>query len=92
MAAGAMKDKMDTFLMGALQLLTSVMILGWLWSIAWGVELVFRSIRRGAGEEEGGFDGGRSDLESGELDADWLETRASTQAPSSVSDARQTEA
>ncbi|CAM9334940.1 unnamed protein product, partial [Scytosiphon promiscuus] len=89
MAAGAIKDKMDTFLMGALQLLTSVMILGWLWSVAWGVELVFRSIRRGASEGEDGIGGEGSDLDIGGLDADWLEARASGQAPSSISDIEQ---
>lgn len=51
MTAGVVSDKMDTFLIGALQLLTSVFMVGWVWSITWGVELVRRSVRRG--EERG---------------------------------------
>lgn len=41
-------DNMETFLVGAFQLMTSVIVVGWVWSVVWGVELVRRSLRRGS--------------------------------------------
>lgn len=82
MAAGAITDKMDTFLMGALQLLTSVILLGWLWSVAWGFELLSRSIRRGTTGGEGeGLEGDGQEPEADAVDAPgWGSTAAVQEA------------
>lgn len=51
MITGMIIDSMDTFLVGALQLITAIFVLGWLWSVIWGLELVHRSVRRGIGAD-----------------------------------------
>ncbi|CAM9819256.1 unnamed protein product [Ascophyllum nodosum] len=55
MVIGAITYRIETLLVGALQLFTTVVLIGWAWSIMWGVELMRRSFRRGATAED--FDG-----------------------------------
>lgn len=50
MIAGMVVHDMEPFLVGALQLLTAIIIIGWVWSVIWGAELVHRSFRRGTSE------------------------------------------
>lgn len=57
MITGIISDTMEVFLVGALQLMLAIVILGWVWSVAWGVELVHRSVRRGIGAEGCGEEG-----------------------------------
>lgn len=80
MAAGAITDTMQTFLMGALQLMTSVFLVGWLWSVAWGAELLSRAIRRGG--ETGNVEGSSLDLEGGAASTpdNWATTAAVQEA------------
>lgn len=54
MVAGIVSDNMDTFLIGALQLVFSIFIVGWLWAIIWSVELVRRSLRQASPASLGG--------------------------------------
>lgn len=73
MAASVVTDTMETTLMGALQLLSSIVLVRWLWSIAWRIKLVRRCARRGGGGQGGGEEGISLDFEGGEASAvdDW---------------------